>query len=212
MVSRVVWSIGHADQRNRVRKTHWTGPAVTGIERLFGEHPVIMGVVDALSKFVDDLETDGGDNRCELGRLMTFFREYAELFHHEKEESILWPALVHAGLRWDNGLIAEVRKDHEVERTMLQSLRHASLQTTEWSLVDRQRIVTVCRRFVDFMREHVRKENETLRPLIDEKLDEASRVALNENLDRFDGRLQASGELNMLAELAASLRESAKRT
>ena len=178
---------------------------MTGVERLFEEHPVIMGVVDALSKFVDDLEGDNTDNRCELGRMMTFFREYAELFHHEKEESILWPALVHAGLRWDNGLIADVRKDHEVERTMLQSLRHAALQNTEWSVVDRQRVIDVCRRFTGFMREHVRKENETLRPLIDEKLDEGRRAALNENLDRFDARLAASGELKMLTDLAADL-------
>lgn len=187
------------------------GAAMSGVERLFGEHPIIMGVVGALSRFVDHIESDTVDNRCELGRLMTFFREYAELFHHEKEESILWPALVHAGLRWDNGLIAEVRKDHEVERTMLQSLRHASLQNTEWSVVDRQRVIDVCRRFVSFMGEHVRKENETLRPLIDERMDDASRAALNENLDRFDARLLASGELKILRELAADLIAGVKR-
>lgn len=185
---------------------------MTGVERLFGEHPVIMGVVDALAKFVDGLESDSVDNRCELGRLMLFFREYAELFHHEKEESILWPALVHAGLRWDDGLIADVRKDHEVERTMLQSLRHASLQATEWSVVDRQRVIDVCRRFVTFMREHVRKENETLRPLINDKLDETSRASLNENLDRFDARLAASGELRTLTELAADLIQRSQAT
>jgi hemerythrin-like domain-containing protein len=184
---------------------------MTGVDRLFNEHPIIMDVVDTLSKFVDELEAGAVDSRCELGRMMTFFREYAELFHHEKEESILWPALVHAGLRWDDGLIADVRRDHEVERTMLQSLRHSSLQTTEWSVIDRQRVIDVCRRFVDFMRQHVMKENETLRPLIEEKLDGPSRAALDENLDRFDARLTANGELKMLTDLATNLGQNAKR-
>ena len=184
---------------------------MTGVERLFAEHPIILGVVDALSKFVDDLEAGAVDDRGELARMMTFFREYAELYHHEKEESILWPALVHAGVRWDNGLIADVRQDHEVECSMLQSLRHASLQTTEWSIIDRRQVVDVCRRFIGFMREHVRKENETLRPLINEKMDEASRAALNENLERFDARLQANGELKILTDLAADLVKRSRR-
>jgi hemerythrin-like domain-containing protein len=178
---------------------------VTGVDRLFDEHPVILRVVDALSDFVDGLDSESEENRCLLVRLMTFFREYAELIHHEKEETILLPALVRAGLRWDNGVIADIRKDHELERSMLQSLRHASLQSSAWSIVDRRRVIDVCRRFIDFMRQHVALENETLRPLVSDKLDEARRAELDAHLDRFDARLTASGELQMLTELAADL-------
>lgn len=178
---------------------------MTGVDRLFDEHPVIMSVVDAFSAFVDDLESKVGENREKLAQMMTFFREYADLFHHEKEESILLPALVHAGLRWDNGVIAEVRKDHEVERSMLQSLRHSSLQSSAWSLVEKQRVIDVCRHFVEFMRQHIDKENDQLRPLLDEKLDAKGRAELDANLDRFDARLAASGELQLLTELAVSL-------
>ena len=178
---------------------------MTGVDRLFDEHPVIMCVVDALSAFVDELEANADENRDKLAQMMTFFREYADLFHHEKEESILLPALVHGGLRWDNGVIAEIRKEHEVERTMLQSLRHSSLQSSAWSLVEKQRVIDVCRRFADFMRQHIAKENETLRPLVDERLDANGRAELDANLDRFDARLAATGELQILTDLAASL-------
>ena len=175
---------------------------MTGVDRLFGEHPVIMRAVEDLSGLVDEMELDAQDNRDRLAVMMTFFREYADLFHHEKEESILWPALVHAGLRWDDGVIAEVRRDHELERSMLQSLRHSSLQSSAWSLVERQRVIDVCRRFVEYMRQHINKENEIVRPLIEERLDAASRADLDANLDRFEERLAASGELQLLADLA----------
>jgi hemerythrin-like domain-containing protein len=178
---------------------------VTGIDRLFDEHPVILRVTDALCVFVDRLESQGDDNRSELVRMMTFFREYADLFHHEKEESLLLPALVNAGLRWDTGVIADIRKDHDLERQLLQALRHASLQSSAWSVVDRQRVIDICHRFADFMRQHVAKENETIRPLIADKLDSETRAKLDAQLDRFDARLQTSGELLMLTELADDL-------
>ncbi len=178
---------------------------MTGVDRLFDEHPVIMCVVDALSVFVDALETNGDENRNELMRMTTFFREYADLVHHEKEESILLPALVNAGVRWDVGVVADVRNDHDLERALLQTLRHASLQSSAWSVVDRQRVIDVCRRFIEFMRHHVKIENESLRPLVDEKLDSARRTDLDAHLDRFDARLTASGELEMLTDLAANL-------
>jgi hemerythrin-like domain-containing protein len=136
---------------------------------------------------------------------MTFFREFADLLHHEKEESLLLPALVLAGLRWDDGVLADIRKDHELERQMLQTLRHAALQSSPWSLMDQQRVIDVGRRFVEFTRQHIDTEDGRLHPLVPTKLDGPALSELNKHLDRFDARMETSGELNMLRELAAAL-------
>jgi hemerythrin-like domain-containing protein len=178
---------------------------VTGIDQLFDEHSLILQVVEALAQFVDELERKGLDGRSELVRLMTFLREFADLMHHEKEESVLLPALVHAGLRWDDGVIGEIRKEHELEREMLQTLRHASLQSSPWSLMDRQRVVAVGRRFVQFMREHIAKEDTELRPLLSSRLDEYALGQLNAQLERFDSRMRDTGELRMLRDLGSHL-------
>lgn len=178
---------------------------MNAVDRLFEEHTVILQVIEALEAFVNRLQVEGGDSRPELVRLMSFFREFADLLHHEKEESVLLPALVDAGQRWDNGVIAEVRKDHELERQMLQSLRHCALQSSAWSLMDRQRIVEVGRRYIEFMRRHITIENERLRPLIDSSLTQDALHQLNERLDRFDVRIEDSGELAKHREYAASL-------
>ncbi len=66
-------------------------------------------------------------------------------------------------------------------------------------------MIDVCRRFVDFMRQHIMQENESLRPLVEAKLDAVSRGELDANLDRFDARLTSSGELHLLTELAQNL-------
>ncbi len=178
---------------------------MNAVERLFEEHVVILRVLAALEGFVNRLQIEDGDSRTELVHLMAFFREFADLLHHEKEESVLLPALVDAGLRWDDGVIAEVRKDHELERQMLQSLRHCALQSTPWSIMDRQRVVDVGHRYVEFMRRHITNENENLRPLITSSLKADALRQLNERLDRFDARIEGSGELAKHREYAASL-------
>lgn len=190
----------------RLRASARTWPEVeaplTAVERLFEEHVLILQVIEALDAFVNRLEADSGDYRGELVKLVAFFREFADHLHHEKEESVLLPALVDAGLRWDDGVIAEVRKDHDVERQMLQSLRHGALQSTPWSMMDRQRILDVGRGYVEFMRRHISTENELLRPLIGVTLNDRAYQQLNENLERFDARLEASGELAKHREFA----------
>lgn len=178
---------------------------MTAIERLFAEHDLILQVTDAFARFVERLESDGQDRRSDLTRLMTFFREFADLLHHEKEESVLLPALVNAGLRWDDGVIAEVRKDHELERGMLQTLRDASQQSSPWSVMDTQRVIDVGRRFTAFMRQHVATENDRLQPLLSARLDATKLHELDTQLDRFDTRHKTISELNVLRDLAANL-------
>jgi hemerythrin-like domain-containing protein len=176
---------------------------MTAVERLFEEHALILQVIEALDVLVNQLEADTGDYRGELVRLMAFFSQFADHLHHEKEESVLLPALVDAGLRWDDGVIAEVRRDHELERQMLQSLRHCALQNTPWSMMDRQRILDVGHQYADFMRRHITTEDELLRPLITSALNALAFQQLNERLERFDSRFEASGELAKHREFAS---------
>jgi len=176
---------------------------MTAVERLFEEHALILQVIEALDVLVNRLEADTGDYRGELVRLMAFFSQFADHLHHEKEESVLLPALVDAGLRWDDGVIAEVRRDHELERQMLQSLRHCALQNTPWSTMDRQRILDVGHGYVEFMRHHISTEDELLRPLITSALNGLAFEQLNEHLERFDSRFEASGELAKHREFAS---------
>lgn len=175
---------------------------MTAVERLFEEHALILQVIEALDVLVNRLEADTGDYRNELVQLVAFFSQFADHLHHEKEESVLLPALVDAGLRWDDGVIAEVRRDHELERQMLQSLRHCALQNTPWSMMDRQRILDVGHRYAGFMRHHIVTENDLLRPLITSTLNTSAFQQLNEHLERFDSRFEASGELAKHREFA----------
>jgi hemerythrin-like domain-containing protein len=178
---------------------------MSSIENLFDEHRLIERVVDAMASFTSEVQTDCEHGRCELMRLLTFFREYADLLHHEKEEELLMPALTEAGIRWDDGLLAQIRKDHEFERHLLQTLRHAALQVGEWSPDQCRRINEISQRFVQFMRGHIAREEQQLLPELQSKLSGDVRERVEERLERFDQKHNANGEVRLLVELGEEL-------
>jgi len=178
---------------------------MSAIEKLFEEHRLIEKVIDAMESFTANVRIDCEHGRCELMRIVTFFREYADLIHHEKEEELLMPALTEAGVRWDEGIMSQIRKDHEFERYLIQTLRHAALQLGEWSEDDCRRISEISLRFVKYMRGHIAREDEQVLPLVRTRLTGPVRDRLEEKMGRFDQKRESSGEVRLLLELGEDL-------
>lgn len=178
---------------------------MSGIDDLAREHRQIARVYDAFEAFVARIEQGEDVDRQDLARFVTFFREFVDLGHHEKEEGILIPALVEAGLGWDEGLIAGIRRDHDQERYLMRSLRHAAMKRDGWSTEDKRHLVSIARTLIDFGRAHVRMEDEGLFPALRSELtpDVAGEVA--RRLARFDENWSEHGELGWLRKLASEL-------
>lgn len=178
---------------------------MTAVQDLFEEHRLIERVVFAMETFAGQMCGDRDEERACLLRLVTFFREYADLRHHAKEEEILMPALTEAGCRWDEGLLLTIRKEHDFERHLLQTLRHLSLQVGDWSAEDCRRLRDVAQRFVKFMRSHIALEDRDLQRLVTERLSDAERDRLETKLQHFDDRRELQGETALLVNLGHEL-------
>lgn len=77
------------------------------------EHILIESVLGSLRTWAERAAA-GGAPVADGRRFMTFFRVYAGAFHHEREESVLFPSLVRdAGLPADRGPIAIIVEDHQ---------------------------------------------------------------------------------------------------
>lgn len=180
---------------------------VDAIDLLVREHDLIRRMVDVLERYVVLVDSGAEQARHELVLLVTFFREYVDLSHHEKEESIVIPALVQAGMSWDFGPIEEVRQDHNLERYLTQALRHASLQVKTWSVHDRKHLVDVARSFLDFLRNHMIKEEQLLFPAMRERLAADALEELTQRLCRFEEAREARGDAEITRRLAQELLE-----
>jgi hemerythrin-like domain-containing protein len=180
---------------------------MSAVEKLFAEHRLIERVISALSTCVHSIGDDNDTVRCDLLRFVTFFREFADLIHHEKEEEFLMPALVASGLRWDDGIMLRMRKEHDFERHLLQTLRHLALQAAPWSEDDRRRVVELAERFVGFMRNHIDYEDRDLYALVRGRLTSEAQAILETQLGKFDDKRLEAGEFELLVTLGRELSE-----
>ncbi len=171
------------------------------------EHRLIARVLDALEVYVAGLESAGdAADRHDLARFVTFFREFADLGHHEKEENVLFPELVRAGYSWDDGLLSRIRKEHNQERYLMRTLRHASLQKNLWSTEDLRHLVSLARTFIEFQRAHIATEDKEILPVVRELPDNVQHQ-LSERLERFGDAWADGGEDAWLRGLAQDLVE-----
>ncbi len=164
------------------------GSAVTAV--LMREHEWILEAVHLLERLVGQL-TAG--KRVEVGVLLglvTFFREFSDRCHHAKEEDVLFPVLLEAGVVEAGSPLAPVTNEHEQARRLVRTLeQHAADAGT--SAEARDRFVHAALAFAALLRDHITHENEVLFPLADELLgDDATRIVSAFDLYEF----QAVGE------------------
>ena len=148
----------------------------------------MLDVLDALAGAVQAGEAL---ERGDLDAVIDYFREFGDLSHHDKEETILVPALIEAQLSWYDGPLAELRREHRQERYLLRSLRHLAHRKLDWSSDDRSHFVSLAREFTAFLRGHIERENTVLFPLAREKLPPEKQHEIVAEFKKLDSELAA---------------------
>jgi hemerythrin-like domain-containing protein len=173
------------------------------LESLAAEHRLIARTLDAFDAYIGYVEARIAVDRLDLQRFVLFFEDFAGLHHHDKEETLLFPALVSAGLDWDSDPLARLRREHDQEDHSMRALEHAARQSETWSDEDRTGFVEAAKGFIAFQREHLRFENGQVYPRATSLLSEEARLRLRHDVERFD---RAAEERNArLSELAEHL-------
>jgi hemerythrin-like domain-containing protein len=181
-------------------------------DQLLAEHRLISRVLDAFEHYVAQVAAGDALERADLERFVLFFREYVDLGHHDKEETILLPALVHNGFHWDDGPVLRMRREHDQERYLMRSLRHASLQIGDWSDDGRRRFVAMARELIDFQRAHIQIEERSLFPEAKRRLPARLTEQLGNDFERFDAERAGDATTGALAALAHQLVATYRRT
>jgi hemerythrin-like domain-containing protein len=129
------------------------------LQKLVNEHVVIKRWLALVPQIVARLDQKGDEFRPVLRQAVEFLRNYADAYHHAKEEEILF-----AGLDGKLDIIATMRQEHERARQLVQRLA-AGIETS-----DLQTVRTCLLEHRELLLEHIRKEDEILYPWIDRGL------------------------------------------
>ncbi len=108
--------------------------------------------------------------------LLDWLRAFADLNHHAKEESYLFPALAQAGVPADGGPVGVMLEEHTEGRALVRAMAEGQ--------VDRR--VEAARRYVQLLRDHIDKENGVLLPLTDAVLDSHSQLLVARGFEKVE--------------------------
>ena len=172
------------------------------LETLESEHRRIESVLHALEAFAPRL-TGAAGNLHELIRFMTFLRGYVDGYHHEREETVLLPALISTGFNPDVGPIAHVRDQHRQEARLLLGLEMAASAPPPWEPPTIRAVTDAALAFVAFSRMHMEKEQSLLFPVAERDL--AAAPDLDRLLRRFESHRAPRWNVPWLEDLGTTL-------
>jgi hemerythrin-like domain-containing protein len=175
------------------------------IETLMNEHRLIERAIDALTGFADEVRRKSGDEREELGRFVTFIRDFADGIHHGKEENILFATMIEAGFPSDGGPVAVMLMEHVEGRGYVQAMAELASQPTPWTVEDRQRVADAAYGYGNLLRQHIHKEDAILYPMAEQRLPPNLLDRVAAECESFESYKTSSGEHERLHQLAEGL-------
>lgn len=122
-----------------------------------------------------------------------FIRQYADRFHHAKEEDVLFVALVKNGMPREHSPVAAMLIEHEHGRTFVRNLEEAVREAQAGRTERYQAIADNAIGYAELLKEHITKEDMVLYPLAErvlpdefrEKILRAYRAAEADNVEQL---------------------------
>lgn len=130
------------------------------IEDLKKEHEAILFTLKILDKVVTLIGKREAVSREDMSDLINFLKEFADKCHHGKEEGILFPAMVSAGVPEKGGPIGVMLSEHATGRKLI-----SSMSTAISDNVDYDSFAKLAAEYIGLLRNHIHKENNVLFPM-----------------------------------------------
>lgn len=145
------------------------------------EHRLILRMIALVEKNVALVEAGRfSDWNFFLDGVVPFIKDYADRFHHAKEEDVLFKALVANGMPEQNSPVAAMLMAHDQGRTFVRGIEKAARQalTSEATPEVVTALAENARGYAALLRDHIEKEDTILYPLAERILPEEVRPAM----------------------------------
>ncbi|MHB9031951.1 MAG: hemerythrin domain-containing protein [Anaerolineae bacterium] len=157
------------------------------INDLTNEHQAILAALQTLEKmravFLNTHKIDAADMTDFIG----FLREFADKCHHGKEELLLFPALVAAGVQAEGGPITALTADHNLSRKLVVEMGAAAQDQ------DEVRMANASQEYIRLLRLHIPKEEDTVFSLAERILSQQRLAELFEGFEAHEEHVIGHG-------------------
>ena len=137
---------------------------------LIHEHDVILKAIERVNDIFKSQHLSS--NAESLTWFLKFFREYGDLYHHRKEEDILFSLIEKKDLMLAIGIIKALTEHHEIFREDLGKAQNA-LSNSDWILAR-----NILSSYFSNLKDHISAENDEFFISVDQLLDDSEKEAL----------------------------------
>lgn len=148
------------------------------VEMLVDEHRVILMLVEGLETVALAIRNDKPFDAALLSEAVEFMREYADRFHHAKEEDLLFPSLVAHGVPLHGCPIDALLHEHQRGRDLVSALAKGVEDYAHRDPGAGQTIAKVIDSMVELYSNHIWKEDMMVFPMVERLLPVEERARL----------------------------------
>jgi hemerythrin-like domain-containing protein len=172
------------------------------IADLMNEHEAILSAIQIMGSMVATMETTASVDTKDIYDFIGFLKEFADKCHHGKEEGLLFPAMIKAGVLEKGGPISVMLAEHAQGRKLIQEME-ASISTN----VDLIKLAQAEKEYAYLLRNHIQKENRALFPMAENVLTESQLEKLYEGFEKHEEKVIGQGRHEELHAMLKSLQK-----
>ncbi|HEX7621661.1 MAG TPA: hemerythrin domain-containing protein [Anaerolineales bacterium] len=172
------------------------------IADLMNEHEAILSAIQILGSMVATMEKTTSVDTKDIYNFIGFLKEFADKCHHGKEEGLLFPAMIAAGVLDKGGPISVMLVEHAQGRKLIRDMEE-SISTN----VDRMKLAQAAKEYANLLRNHIQKENMVLFPMAENVLTETQLEKLYQGFEEHEEKVIGQGRHEELHAMLKSLQE-----
>lgn len=133
-------------------------------EILSDEHKIILKAIDGLTNKYKEIESGKKIDEDFFRQMIDFIRNYADKFHHAKEEDILFKELCKGDVEMHCNPVDQMLYEHELGRGFVKGMEDGLAEK------NKNKIIENAKAYALLLQEHIFKEDNILYPIAERVL------------------------------------------
>ncbi len=139
-------------------------------KHLMDEHQLILKYIELMERYTN--HPDHSVLLTNASQFIAFIQEFADNFHHAKEEDILFHYLAAPGVLTHCNPIPQMLHEHTKAREIVHTMEQA-LAKNNFTV-----LIIVMNQYANLLKEHIYKEDNILYPMAENGLSDAAKASL----------------------------------
>ena len=155
---------------------------------LKGDHAAITIILDAMKRMVRDIRLGKFIDSYKIVQIVDFLHTFNENCHYEKEEKMLFPALLESNISWTVDTINHLVSEHKLARIYIKEIED---KFDKYLSGNNQILDSLCDSMIQYVKieeYHIRIVDNVLLPLCDRIFDKNMLLALSAEFKNIQDR------------------------